>query len=151
MPTKKILFCTDFSENSLAARNLAIEYAAAFDAELYILHVISAHFRTYPVYETMIPVDVELLEQQIQEGAQNQLDMLANECGNQVKEVKTSFATGTPAVEVVRFAEEQSIDLIVMGTHGWTGFKHLVLGSTAENVVRTASCPVLTVRSQVHK
>lgn len=148
MPTKKILFCTDFSENSLPARNLAIEYAAAFDAELHILHVISAHFRTYPVYETMVPVDVELLEQQIQEGAQNQLEVVANECRKQVKEVNTSFATGTPAVEIVRSANEESIDLIIMGTHGWTGFKHLVLGSTAENVVRTASCPVLTVRSQ---
>ena len=42
---------------------------------------------------------------------------------------------------------EESVDLIVMGTHGWTGFKHLILGSTAENVVRTAKCPVLTVKS----
>jgi universal stress protein A len=149
MPTKKVLFCTDFSDNSLPARDLAIEFATAFDAELHILHVISAHFRTYPVYETMVPVDVELLEEQIQEGAKNQLEIIAEECRKQVREVNTGFATGTPAVEIVRYAEEESIDLIVMGTHGWTGFKHLVLGSTAENVVRSASCPVLTVRSRV--
>ena len=61
--------------------------------------------------------------------------------------VTTHSRVGVPANEIVRFAEQESVGLIVMGTHGWTGFKHLVLGSTAENVVRTAKCPVLTVKS----
>jgi len=61
--------------------------------------------------------------------------------------VNTFSRMGIPANEIVRLADEESMELIVMGTHGWTGFKHLVLGSTAENVVRSANCPVLTVKS----
>ncbi len=64
-----------------------------------------------------------------------------------MRAIKTLSRIGIPANEIVRLVEEESIDLIVMGTHGWTGFKHLILGSTAENVVRTAKCPVLTVKS----
>lgn len=52
-------------------------------------------------------------------------------------------------MEIVKFAEENSIDLIVLGTHGRTGFTHLIIGSTAENVVRMAKCPVLTVKSSI--
>jgi nucleotide-binding universal stress UspA family protein len=55
------------------------------------------------------------------------------------------FRQGVPAQEIVRVADEESADLIVMGTHGWTGFKHLLLGSVAENVLRTAGRPVLVV------
>jgi universal stress protein A len=53
-----------------------------------------------------------------------------------------------PAIEIVRLANEESVDLIVMGTHGWTGIRHLIVGSTAENVVRSAICSVLVVRSE---
>ena len=66
------------------------------------------------------------------------------ECeGTVCTETKTASRMGVQANEIVRFAEEERIELIIMGTHGWTGFRHLILGSTAENVVRMAGCPVL--------
>ncbi|HUV14514.1 MAG TPA: universal stress protein, partial [Acidobacteriota bacterium] len=59
---------------------------------------------------------------------------------------RTMVSYGDPAKEIVRIAEEESVDLIVIATHGLTGWQHLVFGSVAEKVVRTAKCPVLTVR-----
>jgi len=146
MTVKRILFCTDFSENSAPARDLAIEFSKAFDARLFIVHVVYSRYLGYPSFEAMIPVDMTVVEQSIREGAQQQLDTAAEECRRDVEQVETRLLTGLPAEQVVEFADEHAIDLIVMGTHGWTGFKHLILGSTAENVLRTATCPVLTVR-----
>ncbi|MCA1960719.1 MAG: universal stress protein [Desulfomonile sp.] len=146
MTVKRILFCTDFSENSAPARELAIEFAKAFDAQLFIVHVVYSRYLGYPSFEAMIPVDMTVVEQSIREGAQQQLDAAAEECRRELPQVETRLLTGLPAEQVVEFADEHAIDLIVMGTHGWTGFKHLILGSTAENVLRTANCPVLTVR-----
>jgi len=146
MATRKILFCTDFSENSLAARHRAVEYAKSFGAKLHILHVVNSSPLGYPIFEERIPVDMVALQQTIQDSVQEELAVVAKECGKEVKEVKAHVQVGEPATEIVRFAEEEGMDLIIMGTHGWTGFKHLILGSTAENVVRTAVCPVLTVR-----
>ena len=83
----------------------------------------------------------------IEESVKKAFELMVQECGTTCQNVKTYSRIGVPANEIVRFAQEESIDLIVMGTHGWTGFRHLILGSTAENVVRTAMCPVLTVKS----
>ncbi len=146
MATKRILFCTDFSENSVPARRLAVDYAKTFGAELFIVNVVYSRFLGYPGFEALVPVDMTLIEESLREGCNQQLQTLVDECNQEVENVKASLLTGLPAEQIVRFANEQSIDLIVMGTHGWTGFKHLILGSTAENVLRTARCPVLTVR-----
>jgi len=72
---------------------------------------------------------------------------MREEFATMLKEVKTYSRVGVPAEEIVRLAAEEAIDLIVMGTHGWGGFRNMVLGSVAHNVLRTASCPVLVVRS----
>ena len=61
------------------------------------------------------------------------------------------LVVGTAFVEIVRAAREKNVDLIIMATHGWGPFKHMLLGSTAEKVVRKARCPVLTVRSPEHE
>ncbi|MBM4328172.1 MAG: universal stress protein [Deltaproteobacteria bacterium] len=147
MAMKKILFCADFSENSVPARSKAVEFAKAFGAELLIVHVVNSRLLGYPSFENQLPVDLALLERNIQEGAQTELEGIAAECRKKLPSAHTFLLTGAPAEEIVRFAEDQSVDVIVMGTHGWTGIRHLILGSTAENVVRTAKCPVLTVRS----
>jgi nucleotide-binding universal stress UspA family protein len=147
MAIKKILFCTDFSENSSPARSKAVEFAKAFGAELFIVHVVNSRLLGYPSFENKLPVDLALLERNIQEGAQEELESAAAECRKKVSSVKTLLLTGSPAEEIVRFADDHSVDVIVMGTHGWTGIRHLILGSTAENVVRSARCPVLTVRN----
>jgi universal stress protein A len=149
MIPKKILACTDFSENSVPARICATEYAKAFGAELLILHVVNSRLLGYPTLANRVPVETALIQENIREGVEEELELLANDCRRQVEKVDTYYRTGAPAEEIVRFAEEQSADLIVMGTHGWTGVRHLIVGSVAENVVRTANCPVLTVRSTV--
>ena len=147
MIPKKILFCTDFSENSIPAKICAIEYAKAFKAELLILHVVNSRLLGYPTLEDRIPLDMSVIRKNIEEGVRQELDLITKECKRKVKNAKTFFRTGAPAEEIARAVDEKSIDLVVMGTHGATGLKHLILGSTAENVVRTANCPVLTVRS----
>lgn len=149
MIPKKILLCTDFSENSAPARQCALDYAAAFGASLSILHVVNSSRLGYPAFETVVPFDLQLLLKSIEESVRKAFDELVEECAEVVSEVTTNSRIGVPAVEIVRFAEEEGSELIVMGTHGWTGFRHLILGSTASNVVRTANCPVLTVRSAV--
>ena len=147
MIPKKILFCTDFSENSIPAKTSAVEYAKAFKSQLLILHVVNSRLFGYPTLEEKIPVDMGLIRRNIEEGVRQELDLIAKDCERKVKRVKVFFRTGAPAEEIARVVDEESIDLVVMGTHGATGLRHLILGSTAENVVRTANCPVLTVRS----
>ena len=147
MIPKKILFCTDFSENSLPARECAISYASAFGASLSIIHVINSSQIGYPSVEVEIPSTLKSAVQGIQESARKALELIAAECRKTVEDVAFYHRIGNPAHEIVRLADEESIDLIVTGTHGWTGIKHLILGSTAENIVRKSNCPVLTVRS----
>ncbi len=149
MLPQKILLCTDFSDNSKPARQHALDYAKAFDAELVILHVINSSRIGYPSLEEGIPVDIRSALSDIQQSVEKALSLIATDCCMDLAQVQTSVRIGTPAREIVRFAEEESIQLIVMGTHGWTGFKHLIMGSTVENVVRTARCPVLTVKSSL--
>lgn len=145
--TKKVVLCTDFSENSVPARFRAVEYAKAFNAELVVVHVWSPRVATYPAFEAMIPMDVALVERKVREAAEQQLETIAEQCRAELKTVSTRLVSGIPAEEIVRLAEEERADLTVMGTHGWSGFRHLVLGSAAETVVRMAKTPVLTVRA----
>ena len=148
MIPKKILFCTDFSENSRPAFQYAISFAQTFEAELTILHVINSSRLGYPAFEVGVPFDLQGVLNSINESVEKAFQGLVAECERCVGlETKTASRMGVPANEIVRFAEEEAAELIVMGTHGWTGFRHLILGSTAENVVRTARCPVLTVKS----
>jgi universal stress protein A len=145
MVPKKILFCADFSENSEPAREMAVDYAKAFRANLLIVHVIdSSSFSTY-----MDWVGEELSEilNRMQESANTRLESLAKECDPLVGKVETFCRIGLPAREIVSLADERSVDLIVVGTHGLTGVKHLVMGSIARSVLKTAHRPVLIVEA----
>ena len=146
MIPRRILFCTDFSENSEPPRRLAAEYATVFRANLAIVHVVES-WAGFPTYEFRVPVDLHELAQNIQESAKTDLDEMAKGFPAEVPEVTTHCKIGAPAQEIVKLAAELEADLIIMGTHGWTGFKHLLLGSVAENVLRLANCPVLVVKS----
>jgi universal stress protein A len=147
MVPQKILFSTDFSENSIAARECAVDYAEGFGAELVILHVINSSQIGYPSLEEGVPLDIRSALEGIQQSVDKALELIGTDCRKVLESVSACSRIGIPASEIVRFARDEKMDLIVMGTHGWTGIKHLIMGSTAENVVRTASCPVLTVRS----
>jgi universal stress protein A len=147
MIPRKILVCTDFSENSVPARIVAIEYAKVFGAELAILHVVNSRLFGYPDFAAEVPAEFALVQDHIQEGVNEELELIGNDCKREVDVVNVYSRSGSPTEEIVKFANEESVGLIVMGTHGWSGARHLIVGSTAENVVRHADCPVLTVRS----
>ncbi|MBI5250853.1 MAG: universal stress protein [Desulfomonile tiedjei] len=147
MLPKKILLCTDFSENSMPARALAVEFALKFNAELIILHVVNSSRLGYPAFEVGVPFDLQAVLKAIEDSVQRNFAEIKEDFSKSLKELQTMSRIGVPSNEIVKFADEEGVDLIVMGTHGWTGIKHLILGSTAENVVRSAGCPVLTVRA----
>jgi nucleotide-binding universal stress UspA family protein len=122
--TPQVLLTTDFSECSDAAARVAVDYARRLGARLHLLHV---------VWPTTDPTP------------QSRLDQLAKEIAGSVP-VVTAVESGIPVAErIVKYAERQHIDLIVLGTHGRTGVSRALIGSVAERVVRTAPCPVLTV------
>jgi universal stress protein A len=154
MLPKKILFCADFSENSEPARELAVDYAKAFGAQLLIVHVIDSN--SFPDYVDWVGEEHsadwtdEALKQilkRTQEHAKDRLESLESECAKGVEQVKTCCRIGLPSKEIAALAAEESVDLIVMGTHGRTGVKHLVMGSIARSVLKTAHRPVLIVEA----
>lgn len=146
MDDKAIVFSTDFSQSSKAAGKHAMELAKAFGAPLLIVHVLDS-WAGFPAYEDSVPQDVRDVVLGMEEEAERKLESLAEEFRKEVGSVKTRCRIGVPAEEIVSSADEESAQLIVIGTHGWSGFKHLLLGSVAEKVLRMANCPVLVVRS----
>jgi len=144
MEIKKILFPTDFLEGSSDALPYAIDLAKRYGAKLYILHVIQDVTQATGWY---VPhVSVEELYKDMEESARKELDRIFAEELRGFKNYENLIIRGTPANEILHFCEENNIDLIVMGTHGRKGLDRLIFGSTAEKVVKSARCPVLTVR-----
>lgn len=144
---KKILCPTDFSEPSYEGLRYAVEVARTFNADLCLAHVT-------PIF-SMPPLDMGVGVAVL---ADNTSTALRAESERRLAEVAaqklppglryyTLLGDGPPAVEIVRLAEAEGADLIVIATNGETGWRHLVFGSVAETVVRTASCPVLTIRA----
>ncbi len=147
MLPRKILFSTDFSENSEPAGRIAREYAETFKADIEIVYIIET-WTGYPANEGGIHYEVMEAFQRMSEAAQAKLAAMATEFSRPGHEVQVHSETGVPADEIVRIAKETGADMIVLGTHGWTGIRHLLMGSVAEKVVKGAHCPVLVVRSE---
>jgi nucleotide-binding universal stress UspA family protein len=145
---KKVLVPTDFSEPSAKALAYGKELARLFKSELHVLHVIEGLVDSFPVagYVASLPEFSSGLERH----AKRELAELLSETERQELRAVLATRTGSPSKEIGRYAEEQAADLIVMGTHGRGMMAHLLLGSVAERVVRTAPCPVLTVREREH-
>ncbi|MDQ7783489.1 MAG: universal stress protein [Desulfomonilaceae bacterium] len=146
MLPKKILCCTDFSENSEQALETALEYANALDAHLVITHVVDS-WAGYPAYSEGIPMDVRNVVRDLEDMAKEKLQKKVEELRGKIDKVSTLSRVGVPAEDIIAAAKDESADLIVMGTRGWTGLRHILLGSVAERVLRGAHCPVLIVRS----
>jgi nucleotide-binding universal stress UspA family protein len=141
---EKILFATDFSENSEHAFDYAYSFARNFGAQLLILHVINEPVDLRGFYVPHVSFDN--LEKEIEEGAEKMMDKF---CRTRIKDdiqYTCSIATGIPYEEILKKAEGEGASLIVLGTQGRSGIDHLLFGSTAERVVRKAKCPVMTVR-----
>jgi nucleotide-binding universal stress UspA family protein len=141
---EKILVAIDFSDNSSYAFDYALSLARQYDSELLLLHVINEPVDLRGFY---VPhISFEQLEKEIAAGAAIMMEKFCQEKMADFQNYKTSIATGTPFDEIIRKANEIEASLIVIGTHGRTGIDHIIFGSTAERVVRGATCPVLTIR-----
>jgi universal stress protein A len=144
---KRILVPVDFSDASRQALVYAGELAACFGAELELLHVWDVP--PYIPPEAMVGVpgtDARSLGQLAREHARDEMARLLADYQGKLPIAETLLESGDPARVIVEVAERRESDLIVIGTHGRTGFSHLLLGSVAEKVVRRATRPVLTVR-----
>ena len=145
-----VLVATDFGEASTAALAYAREFARAFGAKLHVLHVVDNPM-AYTGAEA-VGVDFRGLLAELEAKAQASLDQIVTaEDRAQLRAVTTIRTGNTPAYEIVSHAKLANIDLIIMGTHGRGLMSHLLMGSVAEKVVRTAPCPVLTVHHPEHE
>jgi nucleotide-binding universal stress UspA family protein len=141
---KNILVPTDFSECSVAAVRQGSVLAAAFDASLHLLHIATAPFSEPWAGYTPGAEFVHIVRRLDAEGRQ-QLETMARSTGLRAEQVVLATAWGDPADEILKYAREHAVDLVVCGTHGRRGFDRLIMGSVAERVLRLAPCPVLTV------
>lgn len=139
--TERILFATDFSDCSNVAFRHATMWAQACDAHLDIVHVVEIH----PGLDVEMGAAKIYIEEQ-GKTAGLKLDTMADRARPLVKATAIHLVTGVPVDQIHHIAAERGSDLLVMGTHGWTGLDRVLLGSTAERVVQGAPCPVLTVR-----
>ena len=146
----RILVPTDFSKSSANALTYGAAFAAKFGAELHLLHVVQDLALFIPEAVMLSPPMMPPVAQFVS-AARLALDRAVQELGVAEVRILPEVAEGAPFEEIIRFAREQDIDLIVMGTHGHTGLAHLFMGSVAEKVVRRAPCPVLTVRHPEHE
>ena len=144
---KKVLVPVDFSECSKKALQYAIPFAKKFNASLTLLYVVQLDYS----YGEFGAVDYAGMEKDLQQSGAKRLAELAGEEIGGIIQSQTVVKTGRPATEIAEAAKKLAIDLIIMSTHGHTGLKHVFLGSTTENVVRYAPCPVLTVREHEHE
>lgn len=152
MNIRRILYPTDFSEYSLAALPYAITLTLQNNAELYCLHVVELTQEEYLVNEYMLPLSTpHIPEDDVLKAAGVRLERFVKENLSKIDKVTSKVLVGVPFVEIIRYAREQSIDLIVIGTHGHSALATMLLGSVAEKVIRKASCPVLSIRHPKHK
>jgi universal stress protein A len=143
---KKVLVATDFGPPSESALRYGQTLSRAFGAELHVLHVVENIFaRAMDGYGyAAISPDVQL---DIERTGRKRVDaLLSDEDRRELRGRASTITSNSPAAAIVDYARDNGIDLIVMGTHGRGTLGHLFMGSVAERVVRTAPCPVLTVR-----
>ncbi len=140
---KKILCPLDFSEFTDEIVNYAVSIAGKYGAELHFLHVIP-NLNYYTPYESFLtPENLIALESSIETEVGKDFEKIMKKIDMPVKKV---IKSGAPFVEIIEYVKAESMDLIVMGTHGRSGIEHILIGSVAEKVVRKSPCPVLTIR-----
>jgi universal stress protein A len=146
LPIQRILCPTDFSGPACTCIRTASELAEHFGAELLLVNVVPAvpTLPPDPNYVFKIPE----YEQYLHADAEQQLRKAREQLVGKNVKVRTRVGHGSAAEEIVLIAKTESADLIVISTHGSTGFERWVFGSVAEKVVRLAECPVLTVRQE---
>lgn len=143
---KNLLVATDFSEPSAVALAYGRDFARSYGATLHLLHVVEDVMIRY---SPEIGMNAPLLQENLESTARRDLDALVTDDDRATLKI-VPVVLQSPSIPggIVEFANDQKIDLIIVGTHGRSGVKHLLMGSVAERLVRTAPCPVLTVRDR---
>lgn len=139
---KRVLVPVDFSEHSDRALEFGKELCEKFDAELHLLHVLDVRITGAPQFALGLAIPQR--EEESADEVMAELNKLPG--GDWSRAVVRATTHGSPFDALVKYAKDNEIDLIALGTHGRTGLSHALLGSVAENVARHAPCPVLIVR-----
>ena len=146
LPLKKIVWPTDFSDPSYAGLKIATELAIQFSAQMLLVHVV-APLPTMHGGVAPTGFHIPSVLKEMQESAEKSLGEIRREGIPAEIQARTVVIHGRPAHEIVKLAEQEKADIIVIATHGESGWQRFVFGSVAEKVVRHANCPVLTVRA----
>ena len=145
---QRILLATDFSPPAQHAQDYACSLAERLSAELHTLHVVlDPSPIPGPEGSWILPSDAV---PQLVHNAERELAVRMEAALPRSLTVVRAVMVGQPVRDIIDYAKTHAIDLIVIGTHGYTGLSHLLLGSVAEKIVRLATCPVLTVHPQDH-
>ena len=148
---KKVLFCTDFSENADHAFEYAYGIAQRDEGLLYILHVIPDNPHQAYVEGFLNAEGAEKIQRAIREDLDtNYRERYVSNLAEGVS-FETVTKSGREAEEILEFAKKEQVDLIVMGTHGRTGMEHVFFGSVAEKVIRHCLIPVLVIPSEKNR
>lgn len=142
MRLKRILVTTDFSDESKRALPYAAAFAEGLESEVLLLHVVEPPPRFAGLESAVLIQWGDAAIGRVYKA----LDALAGQAFKGKAPVTTHVRTGKPYREITKAAHELAADLIIIATHGYSGLKHIYLGSVAERVVRHAHCPVLVVR-----
>ena len=144
---KNILFCTDFSANSRAALPQAIDLAKKYGSTLHLIHVYqeAGELAEFEI-SSNIKMDWIRVAHLMGTEMEKKLQSLCQEVTREIEACQAKMLRGKPAGEILRYAREARIDLIVMASHGLTGMEHALFGSTAERVLRDSACPVFIVK-----
>jgi nucleotide-binding universal stress UspA family protein len=147
---KNILVATDFGDTSTAALAYGRELGRRFGAAIHLLHVVDdIGARTATAFG--VPYDLSRMQSEVEAAGRSQLEAsITDEDRRELQIQLVQLTSAATAATIVSYARDTHIDLIVMGTHGRGAVAHLLLGSVAERVVRTAPCPVLTVHHPEH-
>ena len=145
---KKILVPIDFSQPSKNAFKYAVRFAEEFGGELTLLYVLEPQSMTGFM---AIPEATAFVESDIVAAGKNLRSLITSVRNAKMERPRWKVRGGLPSHAIVEAAKEMDVDLIVIATHGYTGWKHFCIGSTAERVVRAAPCPVLVVREKEHE
>jgi len=145
LPITKILWPTDFSEPSYEALKVADEMALHFSAELIITHVVTP-IPVIPIHDDPTSFNLPMYEKEMEGSAEKSLDRISREKISQAVNRRFKVIYGDPAIQIVRLATDETVDLIVIATHGLTGWRKFMFGSVTEKVIRMSSHPVLSIR-----
>jgi nucleotide-binding universal stress UspA family protein len=143
---RSILYATDFSDSSLPAADYALSMAKLAGAKLIVLHVIGE--LADPRRSQIQSEAYCLLERELEVQAIREMEAFCSKHFGDAVKFESEVVIGAPFQEILKRISRGDIDLVVLGTHGRTGIEHVIVGSTAERLVRRSKVPVLTVRGE---